>query len=712
MEKIRETIDLAGRELSIETGEIARQAGGAVKVSYGDTVLLATCCVAPGRNLPFFPLTVDYRERTYAAGKIPGGFFKREGRPQEKEVITSRLIDRPIRPLFPEGYNDEVQVMISVLSSDGVNNSDVPAMIGGSCAVALSSAPMEGPVGAVRVGKIDGEFIINPTFDQIDDSEFDIIVAGKEGTITMIEGEAYETTEEDILTAIDKAEEYVASIVEIQNKIVAAAGKEKIVYEPAKIDEDLAEKVKAEASSAITEIFKGSYGKQERSSKLSELKEKVIEKLAEKDSETGEADADVTGQIKTVMGKLEKELLLNLVTQDKIRVDGRKPDDLRPITCQAGYLPRTHGSGVFTKGETQSLGVITLGTSSDRQIMDELEGEYKKNFMVHYNFLPFCVGEVRRYFGPKRREIGHGLLAERALFPALPDEEDFPYTIRLVSDILESNGSSSMATVCAGTLALLNGGIKMKAPVAGVGMGIIGDTILTDMLGDEDHAGDMDFKVAGTKKGVTAIQMDIKISGIERDTLMKALQKAKEARLKTLAEIEKEIPEANDELSPWAPQLKTLTIKKSKIGSVIGPGGKNINKIQDESGASVDIDDDGEVGTVTISADSKESMDQAVKMVKGLTDEAEVGKIYEGTVQTVKNYGAFVEVLPGQDGLIHISALAPYRVDKVTDILDEGDKVKVKCIKVDDRGKISLSRVEAMTEEELEAEKKTNSISA
>jgi polyribonucleotide nucleotidyltransferase len=706
MEKIRETIDLAGRELSIETGEIARQAGGAVKVSYGDTVLLATCCVAPGRNLPFFPLTVDYRERTYAAGKIPGGFFKREGRPQEKEVITSRLIDRPIRPLFPEGYNDEVQVMISVLSSDGVNNSDVPAMIGGSCAVALSSAPMEGPVGAVRVGKIDGEFIINPTFDQIDDSEFDIIVAGKEGTITMIEGEAYETTEEDILTAIDKAEEYVASIVEIQNKIVAAAGKEKIVYEPAKIDEDLAEKVKAEASSAITEIFKGSYGKQERSSKLSELKEKVIEKLAEKDSETGEADADVTGQIKTVMGKLEKELLRNLVTQDKIRVDGRKPDDLRPITCQAGYLPRTHGSGVFTKGETQSLGVITLGTSSDRQIMDELEGEYKKNFMVHYNFLPFCVGEVRRYFGPKRREIGHGLLAERALFPALPDEEDFPYTIRLVSDILESNGSSSMATVCAGTLALLNGGIKMKAPVAGVGMGIIGDTILTDMLGDEDHAGDMDFKVAGTKKGVTAIQMDIKISGIERDTLMKALQKAKEARLKTLAEIEKEIPEANDELSPWAPQLKTLTIKKSKIGSVIGPGGKNINKIQDESGASVDIDDDGEVGTVTISADSKESMDQAVKMVKGLTDEAEVGKIYEGTVQTVKNYGAFVEVLPGQDGLIHISALAPYRVDKVTDILDEGDKVKVKCIKVDDRGKISLSRVEAMTEEELEAEKK------
>ncbi len=706
MEKFKEAFELAGRELRLETGELARQAGGAVKVSYGDTVVLATCCVSPGGNLPFFPLTVDYREKTYAAGKIPGGFFKREGKPQEKEVITSRLIDRPIRPLFPEGYKDEVQVFISVLSSDGINNSDIPAMIGGSCAVALSSAPMEDPIGAIRIGKIDGEFIVNPTFEQINDSEFDIIVAGKEGTITMIEGKAYETSEEDILKAINKAEEYVAQIVDLQNKIVEKAGKEKLVYEPAPIDDELAKKVRNKASAAITEIFKSAYSKQVRSSKLTELKDQIIEKLAEKDPETGESDSDISGQIKTIFGKLEKEILRKMVTEDKLRVDGRKPDELRPITCKAGYLPRTHGSAVFTKDETQSLGVITLGTTSDQQIMDELEGEYKKHFMVHYNFLPFCVGEVRRYFGPKRREIGHGLLAERALYPVLPDKEDFPYTIRLVSDILESNGSSSMATVCAGTLALLNGGIKMKAPVAGVGMGIIGDTILTDMLGDEDHAGDMDFKVAGTRKGVTAIQMDIKISGINREILREALQKAKDARLSTLEEIEKETPKAKDNLSPWAPQLNTLTIKKSKIGAVIGPGGKNINHIQDESDASVDIDDDGQQGTVTISTDSRESMDRAVKMVKGFTDEAEVGKIYEGTVQTVKNYGAFVEVLPGMDGLLHISELAPYHVAKVTDILNEGDTVKVKCTKIDDRGKISLSRVEAMTNEELEAEKK------
>ncbi|MEA3506338.1 MAG: polyribonucleotide nucleotidyltransferase, partial [Elusimicrobiota bacterium] len=607
---------------------------------------------------------------------------------------------------FPEGYNDEVQVFISVLSSDGVNNSDIPAMIGGSCAVALSEAPMEGPIGAVRLGKIDGEFIVNPTFDQIDDSEFDIVVAGKEGTITMIEGEAYETSEEDVLKAIDTAEEYVARIVSLQNKIVGQAGKEKLLYEPAPIDEELAKKVRDEAAVAITEIFKSGLGKQERSSKLSELKEQVIEAVAEKDPETGEADKSAAGRIKTVFGKLEKELLRKMVTEDKLRVDGRKPEELRPITCKAGYLPRTHGSAVFTKGETQSLGVITLGTTSDQQIMDELEGEYKKHFMVHYNFLPFCVGEVRRYFGPKRREIGHGLLAERALYPALPTKEDFPYTIRLVSDILESNGSSSMATVCAGTLALLNGGIKMKAPVAGVGMGIIGDTILTDMLGDEDHAGDMDFKVAGTRDGITAIQMDIKISGITREVLREALDRAKTARLGTLDEIEKETPKASEDLSPWAPQLKTMEIKKSKIGAVIGPGGKNINRIQDESGTSVDIEDEGDKGVVTISAESKESLDEAVRMVKELTDEAEVGKIYEGTVQTVKDYGAFVEVIPGQDGLLHISAMAPYRVNKVTDILNEGDKVKVKCTKVDDKGKISLSRVEAMTEKELEEEKK------
>ncbi len=704
MEKITEKVEINGKDLVVETGELARQAGGAVKVSYGDTEVLATCCVSPEpTNMPFFPLTVDYRERTYAAGKIPGGFFKREGRPQEKEIITSRLIDRPIRPLFPEGFNHEVQIMITVLSSDEQNDSDIPAMVGSSLAVSLSEAPFDGPIGSVRLGRINKELIINPTFEQLDESDIDIIVAGKEDTVTMIEGEAFEIPEEVILEAIDRAKKPVSKIIELQKKIIDRRAKKNMEFSPEKIDQKIESKVSEFAADKIEEVLKGGFGKQERSSKIKAIKEEAVEKFT---SEMEDED-DVSSQVKSVISGLEKKLLRKLVVEEDLRVDGRSSAELRNIDCKTQVLSRPHGSALFTKGETQSLGVITLGTSSDKQVMDELHGEYKKEFMVHYNFPPYSVGEVRRYFGPKRREIGHGLLAERAIYPVL-NLEEFPYTVRLVSDILESNGSSSMATVCAGSMALMDAGVPLKAPVAGVGMGIIDNVILSDMLGDEDHAGDMDFKVAGTRKGVTAIQMDIKISGITGEILKKALERAKEARFQTLDKIEAEIEDSRENLSPYAPQLEKLQIPKSKIGAVIGSGGETINEIQDTTGAQVDIEDDGEYGEVTISADNRESLEQALEMVKSYTEEAEPGKIYEGAVKNVVNFGAFVEILPGQEGLVHISELAPYHVKEVSDILSEGDTVKVKCIKIKDGGKISLSRVKALSKEEYEKEKKDN----
>ncbi len=700
MQKITEKIEINGRELVIETGQLARQAHGSVKVSYGETVILATCCTAEARpGIDFFPLSVDYRERTYAAGKIPGGFFKREGRPQEKETITSRLIDRPIRPLFPDGYKNEVQIMIAVLSSDGENDADIPALVGASCATSLSKAPFLGPVGAIRMGRVGGETVINPTFSQLKESDYNFVVAGTSDAVVMLEGEGNEIPEEEIVKSIEIASQEIKKIVEVQNRIIEKVNPEKEEYEEIKPDSELENKVKELAEEKILEVYRAGCSKIERSASLSEIKKTVVEELVDESSEDAESRTD---EIKGVFSGLAKSLLRKLVREEGVRVDGRGPDDLRPIECATALLPRTHGSGLFTKGETQSLAAVTLGTMADMQIMDELEGEYKKNFMLHYNFPPFSVGEVRPNRGPGRREIGHGLLAEKAIKKVLPSREDFPYTVRVVSDILESNGSSSMASICAGTLALMDAGVSIKAPVAGVGMGIIDGVILTDMLGDEDHAGDMDFKVAGTESGVTTVQMDIKIKGISSDILREALEKAKKARLGTLDEMKKEISQPREEISPHAPGITLIKINPEKIGSLIGPGGKNIKKIQEETGAAIDIDDDG---TVAISAVSKEDMDEAVRQVKGYTDEAKPGQIYVGKVKNIMNFGAFVEILPGQDGLVHISELAPYRVGKVEDILNEGDEVRVKCVEIDERGRINLSRIQAMSPEEREQEK-------
>ncbi|MFC2062204.1 polyribonucleotide nucleotidyltransferase, partial [Elusimicrobiota bacterium] len=538
------------------------------------------------------------------------------------------------------------------------------------------------------------------TVSQLENSEFNIIIAGSKEAVVMMEGEAKEIAEEEIIKSIELATPEIAKIIELQDKIIAKAGKEKKEFIAPVIDEMLEKKVKEFAQERITEVLEAALPKHERSGRIKAIKEEAKTRIAVLGS--GEIDEEKAPQVSSIISKLEKELLRKLVTEKGIRVDGRKPDEIRGIECEVGLLPRTHGSAIFTKGETQALAVTTLGSGTDQQIMDALLGEYKKNFMLHYNFPPFSVGEVRPNRGTGRREIGHGLLAEKALSQVLPDKEEFPYTVRLVSDILESNGSSSMATVCAGTMALMDAGVPMKAPVAGVGMGIIDDVIIRDLLGDEDHAGDMDFKVAGTKKGITAIQMDIKVAGISREILQSALEQAKEARLATLAEMEKEISESREKLSQYAPQLESVTINKDKIGALIGPGGKNIKKIQEEASVEIDIED---TGVVTISAQSGEDMELAKKMVIQYTAEAEPGKIYDGTVKKIMDFGAFVEILPGKEGLVHISELAAYRVSKVTDVLKDGDAVRVKCTEIDQRGRINLSRVQAMTQEEKDKEK-------
>ncbi|MFW6172365.1 MAG: polyribonucleotide nucleotidyltransferase [Elusimicrobiota bacterium] len=702
MKKITKEIDVGGRKLIIETGELAKQASGAVKVSYGETVVLATCCISKlDKDLGFFPLTVNYRERTYAAGKIPGGFFKREGKPQEKEIITSRLIDRPIRPLFPDNFNYEVQIIITVLSSDGENDTDIPAMIGGSCAVAISEAPVDESVGAVRIGKCKGEYVVNPTFQQIEDCEFEFVIAGNEHAITMMEGEGLECSEEEVLKSLDFAAKEIKIIAELQKEIIKEIDPDKIEIEPEEFDEDLVSNVKEFCESKIKQVIKNAYSKKQRREELSSIKKEAIDEFVPEHTEPEEIE-EKTSQIGKILDQLEKDILREQVKEEGKRVDGRAPDELREINCEAGILPRTHGSGLFTKGETQSLAVTTLGTSSDQQIMDELEGEYKKHFMLHYNFPPYSVGEVRRMTGPGRREIGHGLLAEKALVSVLQEKKTFPYTIRVVSDILESNGSSSMATVCAGCISLMDAGVPLSMPVAGVGMGLIDDVILCDILGDEDHAGDMDFKVAGTRKGITAIQMDIKTRGIANETLRKVLDKAKTARLKTLDEIEKVISKPRDNISPYAPQISTTQINPDKIGALIGSGGKTIKKIQEETGSNIDIEDDGRV---TVSADSKDNLDKALEKIKGYTEEVEPGKIYKGKVRKIMDFGAFVEILPGQDGLVHISELAPYHVKKVTDIVNEGDEILVKCINIDEKDRINLSRVKALSDKDRQKEK-------
>ena len=674
----------------IEHGRVAKQANGAVMVRFGDTVILAT---AVGSEEPttqdFFPLSVDYREKAYAAGKIPGGFFKREGRPSENEILSSRLIDRSLRPLFPEGYKNEVQVMVTVLSADKENDPDVLGITGASAALAISDIPWDGPVAGVRVGRVNGQFIANPTYAQLENSDLDLVIAANEDSIVMVEGESWEVSEADMIAALEFGHQAARELIRLQKELVEEVGKEKQEVVTPEIPEGLEAKVKELAQGRIQEILNITE-KKERRNQLKEFYNEIIESLQE---EYPESEAF----IKEILYKIEKDLTRRMILEESRRLDGRGLDDIREITCEVGLLPRTHGSCLFTRGQTQALAVITLGTKIDEQKMDELEGEFFKSYMLHYNFPPFSVGEVRPLRGPGRREIGHGFLAERALKPVIPSEEVFPYTIRIVSDILESNGSSSMATVCAGSLALMDAGVPTKDQVAGIAMGLVKEhdnyKILTDILGDEDHLGDMDFKVAGTKNGITAFQMDIKIKGLSMDIMSEALEKARQARLKILDIMNAALDKPRPELSKYAPRIISFKVDTDSIGAIIGPGGKVIRDIIDKTGATIDIDDDG---TVKIASVDPRSGLKAKSIIEGLVETPEIGKIYRGKVKKITSFGAFVEILPGKEGLLHISEIEPFRINKVEDVLKVGDEVLVKLIRIDDSGKLNLSRKAAM----------------
>ena len=685
---------LGGKPLVMETGKLAKQAGGSVTVRLGDTIVLVTAVVSkePKENADFLPLTCDYVEKTFAAGKIPGGFFKREGRPSELETLTSRFIDRPVRPMFPEGYYHETQVIATVLSADNDNEPDIIAITGASAALCLSEAPFLGPIAGVRVGRVDGKFILNPTATQIETSDLDIIVAGSKEAVVMMEGGAEEVSEEDMIAAISFAHREMQPVIALQEEMAKKLGKKKIEVAPPKHDTELQNKVKGLLSEKLREAVTIPT-KQERYAALGVLTDEIIAAVV--------PEGDETGTEKKVAGIIEDDryhLVRKMILEEGRRIDGRKSTDIRPITCEVGLLPRTHGSSLFTRGETQALAVTTLGTKEDQQLIDAIGGEYYKRFMLHYNFPPFSVGEVKFLRGPSRREVGHGALAERAIKRMLPKEDNFPYTIRLVSEILESNGSSSMAAVCGSSLSLMDAGVPIKAPVAGIAMGLIkeGDktVILSDILGDEDHLGDMDFKVAGTRNGITAMQMDIKIAGLTEELLASALRQARDGRLFILDRMDSVIAKPRPELSPFAPKLTVLKIPVDRIGDLIGPGGKNIRKIIEETGATVDIEDDG---TVVIGATDQASGDRAIKLVKAYTAEAEVGKYYKGRVVRTTDFGAFVEIFPKVDGLVHISQLEKSRVNAVTDVVKVGDEIIVKCIEIDkESGKIRLSRKEAL----------------
>ena len=651
-------------------------------------------------GLDFLPLTVDYQEKTFAAGNIPGGFFKREGRLNEKEILTSRIIDRSIRPLFPEGYFHETQVIATVLSVDNENSSDVAAMLGTSVALGMSDIPFKGPIAGVRVGRLDGKLTCNPSTEEMAESDLDMFLVGRkvpsadgkrdfDVNLIMLEGGAWEIPEDEILAAISFGLESMRPSIELQDNICQAVGKAKREVEPVVIGEDLRQRVKGIVYAGLQDAYLEGR-KLERYAKIGEVKKKMVEELSSD-------DAGLDPQAKAVFEELEREILRNMILIDKRRIDGRSSKDIRAITSEVGILPRAHGSGLFTRGETQALVVLTLGTSSDEQRLDFIGGEEMRTFMLHYNFPPFSVGEARFMRGPGRREIGHGTLARRALLPLLPSHEDFPYTIRLVSEVLSSNGSSSMATVCGGSLALMDAGVPVKDTVAGIAMGLLkeGDevVILSDILGDEDHAGDMDFKVCGTKKGITALQMDIKVDRLAEDILKDALYQAKEGREFILGKMNENMTTPREDLSAYAPRITTMTVKQEKIRDVIGTGGKNIRHIISETGVSMNVDDDG---TVTIASSDAQASERAVAMVKALTEEPEIGRIYEGTVKKVLDFGAFVEILPGTDGLVHISQLDNKRVEKVTDVLNEGDTVRVKVLEIDRSGKIRLSRKDAL----------------
>ena len=690
MEKVE--IDIDGKLISIEAGDLARQAGGAVIVRQGDTMLLVTATMAgqAREGIDFFPLTVDYREKTYAAGKIPGNFFRREARPGDIETLTCRLIDRPIRPLFPKAFKNETQVVALVISHDQTNPPDVNAITGASAALMISDIPFETPIAGARISRVDGKLIFNPTYEDTANSDLNLVMAGTADGIVMVEAGANEASEDDMMAALEFGHERIKQLIEIQIKLRGLLGKEKLVVEAPQVDEELKSKIHEKTAAKLTEAMQIS-GKHERSDTIKQIREDFKAELSPEELE------EKAGAIKELFHDLEKDIVRNLVLDKHYRVDGRGLADVRPITIQVGYLPRVHGSAVFTRGETQALVSTTLGTASDEQRIDSLEYKGTKSFFLHYNFPAFCTGEVKFLSGPGRREIGHGMLAERSLIPILPDKDKFPYTIRIVSEILESNGSSSMASVCGGSLSLMDAGVPIKAPVAGIAMGMIKDgdrvAILSDILGSEDHLGDMDFKVTGTLKGINALQMDIKIGGLSHDLMAKALEQAKEGRLHILGEMDKALQSPREEMSQYAPRIVTITVPKDKIRDVIGPGGKVIREIIDKTGVSIDINDDG---VVSIASTDEDSAKRAVEFVQNLVQEVEIGKIYLGKVKKIVDFGAFVEIFPGTDGLVHISQICDRRIKNVSDEIQEGDEIKVKVIDVDQQGRGKLSRKEAL----------------
>ena len=680
-------VEIGGKILSIETGKVAKQADGAAMVRYGDTMVLTTVVASEEvkEDQDFFPLSVEYREKAFAAGKFPGGFFKREGKPTEKEVLSSRLIDRPIRPLFNKDFKNETQVISLVYSFDGENESDILGAIGASAALTLSRIPFTEPVAEVRVGRINNRIVINPTLAQTEISDFELVVAGTMDSIMMVEGEANEISEADFIEALKAAHEEIKKIVEIQNELRQLCGKPKMEVTGKVIEENLVNEVKALAYNKYAEVVASVLTKDERSAKNKEINELVLESLEEK-------YPDNEPDIKGLLHDIEKELMRNRILNEGIRLDGRTTTQIRPITIELGLLPRTHGSALFTRGETQSLTTLTLGTKSDEQIIDGLQEEYKKRFLLHYNFPPFSVGEVGKIGGVGRREVGHGNLAERAIKKLMPAEDKFPYTVRLNSDILESNGSSSMATVCAGSLTLMDGGVPIKKQVAGIAMGLVKEdekySILSDILGNEDHLGDMDFKVAGTSEGITAIQMDIKIHGLSFEIMEKALAQAKEGRMHILSVMNEAISKPRETVSKHAPSLISIQIQTDQIGLLIGPGGKTVQGLQKLYGVDINIEEDG---SVHIASASSESAKKCKEYIKLLTATPELNEIYEGRVIKILDFGAVVEFLPNKEGLLHISQIDNYKIPKVSDVLKEGDAVKVKLIKIDN-GKYSLSR--------------------
>ncbi|MGP4072200.1 polyribonucleotide nucleotidyltransferase [Piscibacillus sp. B03] len=694
------SIDVAGRTLTFEIGEVAKQANGAAMVRYGDTaVLVAATASKEPKDLPFFPLTINYEEKLYAVGKIPGGFIKREGRPSDQAVLTSRLIDRPIRPLFPDGFRNEVQVISTVMSVDQDCSSEVAAMIGSSLALCISDIPFDGPIAGVNVGRINGEFVINPTVEQAKESDIDLTVAGTKDAINMVEAGADEVPEDVMLEAIMFGHEEIKRLVAFQEEIMNELGKEKMEVKLFTPDEEVVKEVSEFAKAELVEAIQ-TFDKKQREENIEAVKTKVIERY-----EADEVEDDYISQVKSVLDKLVKDEVRRLITEEKVRPDGRQVDEIRPLSSRTKVLPRTHGSAMFTRGQTQALSVCTLGALGDVQVLDGLDLEEEKRFMHHYNFPQYSVGETGPIRGPGRREIGHGALGERALDPIIPSEKDFPYTIRVVSEILESNGSTSQASICASTMAMMDAGVPIKAPVAGIAMGLVKSgenyTVLTDIQGMEDALGDMDFKVAGTSKGVTALQMDIKVDGLSREILDEALSQAKKGRMDILDHMMKTISEPREELSEFAPKIESMHINPDKIRDVIGPSGKQINKIIEETDVKIDIEQDG---TIFISSPNREKIALAKKIIEDLVREVEVGQIYLGKVKRIEKFGAFVELFSGKDGLVHISELDEKHVKNVTDVANIGDEMLVKVKEIDRQGRVNLSRKAALQEQEAKEE--------